>query len=186
MLNYFVLRTLIRRRGSLISLKNTSQTRIEFVEQLLMTIKTGKSYESAAHEMSFANNLWKKWIQQSENASTYDQLGQKNNEIVQILTFCRKYSSQSYHLLSFFRKTIRQRARLEQKQALMTLQAKAQAIISGLIFAVLVLTQWSINPDFSIFLTTTMGRLVFVACFTFVGLGIGIVFQLSKPREVEL
>jgi hypothetical protein len=184
-INYFVIRTFfLRRRPDFLKLTrifsnyDPLQEQLDFVEQLLLTMKTGKSYESAALEVVQSDDLWKKWHRQSENPN--------QEELICILGHCRKHSSQSYSLLTSFRKTLRQRLRLHEKQKLMTLQAKAQALVSSLIFVALTLSQWLINPDFRGFLSSAGGRLIFSLCFSLVFAGVVIVFNMSRPQEVVL
>jgi len=157
----------------------------DFLDQILMNMRSGMSFESAQKHLNPPHGPWEKWILSSQtpaNGSTNDQ----ETEIVTVLRACFDNSTQTFKILSSFRHSLRLQTKLHQKQNAMTLQAKAQAGISVALFLVLFLAQWFLQPNFSNFLRSSGGRLALMTSLFLVGGGVKWVFWLSRPRELQL
>lgn len=150
----------------------------DFLDQILMNMRAGMSFERAQMHLNPPRGPWEKWI----SPPTNDQ----ETEIVTVLRACGENSSQTFKILSSFRHSLHLQMRLYQKQNAMTLQARAQAGVSVVLFVVLFLAQALMQPDFLVFLNSSGGKLALVTSVLFVSGGVRWVFWLSRPRELEL
>lgn len=181
-INYFFFRTCVRilsaNRG-----ENRAQPPVQsedFINELILTMQTGASFEVSARQLSQKSDDFARIFLLAE-AETASECG----EMTRILAFCLKNASQSYKILQTLRHVLRLRSRLSRKQEAISLQARAQAVICSCLFAILVLVQWKINPEFTKFLATAMGRGTFVTSSVLVIAGLFLVLRLAKPRELE-
>lgn len=110
----------------------------------------------------------------------------EHKEFQKIFSFCRKNPSQSFKILSSLRKTLRLKAVLAQKQSSVSLQAKAQAVVSAILYAGLLVAQAFLNPDFGNFIGSTGGRAMLAFSAILAASGIALVFRLSLPGEMSI
>jgi hypothetical protein len=123
----------------------------EFIDHILMSMRVGFSIESALRQLSEQNLVWKSWILESDNIQTSPSTKFEDAELINLLRYCRKSPSQSFTILDVYRKTLRLKTQLQEKHHAISLQAKAQAVVSGSIFIVVFGAQWFMQPDFKSF-----------------------------------
>lgn len=168
----------------------SSITLLEFLNDVIMLMKAGNSFENALEQVGnsdfvFGNDVVAPTF--TKNDAQKSQFCSKTvTKIGSVVSRCRKKSSQSIRILEVYKEIEVLRQRLRSKQHAITLQAKAQAIVIGIIYVLLFVLQWFLNPQFSTFLVTRVGFLVGVASFTSVSVGIWLVFRIgnSFPKEV--
>jgi Flp pilus assembly protein TadB len=157
----------------------------DFLDQTIMNMRSGMSFELAQKHLFPENGPWIRWLSLSNSPHGTSTNGQEA-EIILILRVCRAYPSQIFRILSCMRSSIRLQRRLHRKQQAMTLQAKAQATVSCFIFVGIFSAQLFLQPQFLIFLKTSGGKLTVAFSFFFLLAGVRWVFWLAKPREITL
>jgi Flp pilus assembly protein TadB len=161
------------------------------LEEIIMTMQTGVSFEPAAREICAKNGAWNRifHLSESEKGQKIPMTNGQNDmseELLKIFTFCRINPSLAYKNLNSLRQTLRLRAQLQQKQTVLTLQARAQAIVSSLLFIILCGVQWIMNPDFQVFIISNTGRWLFLFSVALTAAGIALVFRIALPKELSL
>ena len=152
--------------------KNDDLSEIEaLTDNLMMSMRAGMSLETALWDFSRGrtNGQTNSWIEASE-----------------VFDHCLIHPSQSYKLLESFRQTLRMRSKLHRKHSMVSLQAKAQGLVSALLFGLLFLFQLLAVPEFRVFLKLSVGRLVVLMCFVSVFLGLRFIFKMGQPGEFQL
>jgi Flp pilus assembly protein TadB len=162
--------------------KNNDELVSQYLDQLLMNMRAGLSFESA-HRSLKENEKWEQWFSCSQIEKLTN--GQES-EIISLLRICHLNPSQTFKVLSSYRTSLRLQNRLQQKRDSMTLQARAQAGVSIGLFIVLFCAQWFLQPDFIAYLQTSAGKLGITASVLLLGSGVLWVFKLSQGREFEL
>jgi hypothetical protein len=157
----------------------------DFLDQTIMNMRSGMSFELAKTHLTPTNGPWVKWISLSNLPQLTSTNGQEL-EIISILRVCRAHSSQIFKILSCMRTSIRLQRRLHRKQQAMTLQAKAQAIVSIVIFLCIFTAQFFLQPEFLNFLRTSGGKLTVACSILLLSIGVRWVFWLSRPRDLTL
>jgi Flp pilus assembly protein TadB len=163
--------------------KNNTIT--DFLDQILMTMSAGMSFESALKNVSRSDHQWEKWISFAK-MSQLPQTNDQEKEIIETLRACSAKPTQTYKIMSSLRQSLRLRARLQEKQAAITLQSRAQAIVSILLYAMVVGAQLFLQKDFLTFLKAALGKITLIISLCLVGGGVKWVFWLSVPKELEL
>jgi Flp pilus assembly protein TadB len=171
--------------------QSTNRDLEEIIDEIILIMQTGVSYESAIFQISQRSRAGDDFFsflesERHQNGKKIEISGVDRVEIAKILRFCRENSSLSFKMLLSLRHVLRLRRRLHHKQRSITLQARAQAVVSAAIFVVLVCAQWKINPEFQRFMASMAGRLVFCASTLLVGVGLYLVLALSRPEEMHL
>lgn len=159
------------------SFKKQQRSTLTYVDDVLMTMRAGYSIDSAIK------------ICANQNANTMNSTNGQlatDPEFLKIVAFCHQSPTMSFKILSTFQKTLRLKEKLYLKQQNLSLQAKAQSIVSVLVFLLLMTTQFKLNPDFSTFLTKPLGRFLFVASILWLFVGVRLVFKFSQPKELNL
>jgi hypothetical protein len=152
-------------------------------DDIIMSMRAGISFENALIEVNRAHRRFKSLF--SENFRTNGQT-QIVVEAAEILSHCRQNPSQSYKVLDSFRQNLRLRSKLQRKHLMLSLQAKAQGFVSIFLFASLFLFQLVMVPEFRAFLHLPAGKMIVLACFFLVYLGMRTIFKLGTPGEFQL
>jgi hypothetical protein len=177
--------------GRISKIKTEEIDLIKLIDEILMTMQAGLSFESAAREICSTKSAWNRIFlsaeQLTEEKNTMTN-GQNHNsgEIIKVFSFCRLNPTLSYKILVSLRQTLRLREKLRRKQSAITLQSRAQALVSLTLFVVLAISQWFMNPDFQVFLSSTSGRFLFIFSSALTGSGVYSVLKLSRPKELAL
>ncbi len=158
----------IKKRG-----RKIKYDKILFVDELILNMKAGISFETSYATAVQSTNGWEKFEKSDAKMS-------------QLTSFCRKNSSLSFKALSFFRETEKLRQKLHTKQETVSLQAKAQAIVSVFLYLVIFLAQWAWNADFKMIFQFSGGRLIFFFSLLLMAIGIFLVFKMAQTKDLEV
>lgn len=156
-----------------------------FVDEVILTMQSGQSLEGSLRKIAEERKEFFKFLQLSESSQSKD-VPISDISFVKMLVFCRKNNSLSFKVLKFYREIEKLRERLLTKEKNISMQAKAQAIISGFLYAGIFAAQYSWNPDFSKALSSSEGKLIVVFSFCLLAAGLWLVFKMSKTKELEL
>jgi hypothetical protein len=153
-------------------------------EELILTIKTGISLENALRKLSERDFRYQILLSNTDSASTNDL--KDTSKLVSLIKFARKNSSVSLKALIFFRESEKLRKKLQSKQKNITLQAKAQAVVSIFIYLALLIAQFLMSADFQKWIFSTSGRFVFILSAGLLAMGVFCVFKMAEVKELEL
>lgn len=153
-----------------------------FIDHVIMSMRGGLSLESIFLELNTLQPKWKIFFVDGRTNGQSSAI----KDVVNLFAYCRKHPTQSCGVLESFRTTLRLRSQLQRKHKMISLQAKAQAMVSLLLFLVIFVFQWASVPEFKDFLNFSIGRLLITLSFLLVGLGIGWIFKMGKPGELHL
>jgi hypothetical protein len=177
---WFGLRTCFRKSGQESLLADGGEN---LLGEIILIMHTGTSFEGA---MVLVGQRSQEAADLLKALDGDDFARSDHSEVVKVLRFCRENSSVSYRLLHSLRQVLRLRRRLHGRQRSITLQARAQAIVSGAIYVLLLFTQWQLNPEFQKYMATRDGRMGLSASFLLVAAGLFVVTELARPGEMEI
>jgi len=155
-----------------------TQTELEdILGTLILTLQSGRSFENAVQDLLSDH---------TQLSAQLESKGTHATEMVQILNQCRQKPAQSLKILSCYRNFQRLRSRFTQKASSASLQAKAQGVVSAVIYLVIFVFQFWVNDDFRVFFATSFGRGLIILSLILLGGGMFWVFRMSKLREFRL
>jgi Flp pilus assembly protein TadB len=158
----------------------------DFVDALIAGMTSGISFEASARDLCARDFQFKRlWImtEQARNAPTKDQ---NRGDFLSLILYCRENPSQSFKVLQSFRRTLKLERRLHDRHSAISLQAKAQAAVSGVLFVLLFATERMILPGYSAYIDSRDGRMGIFVSISLLVMGIFIIFKFSLPKELKI
>jgi hypothetical protein len=146
----------------------------QHIETAILSLLVGKSFESIAREQQFdqikadffeEEDMWRAWQA--------------------LLAYCKHYPSQALVVLRAFKQALELRQKIKMKAQALSVQAKAQAFVSGGIYMCLLSFQF-FNSETRAFFFTQTGRLCTLISLILFFAGTYIIKKRSYPRGVDL
>lgn len=159
------------------------------VDELILTMRTGLSFDSSLRKFEPQSPVMKAMIQKFINGAgegAYSSGSEFEKDTWSILLACRRNPSQSFRIIRSFRTTLRMKLRMLERLATASVQPKAQAMVSCLLFMLIFVFQYFCNPDFRVVLSKDSGVILMMFSIGLLSVGVYFVFWLSKPKKVRI
>jgi hypothetical protein len=153
-----------------------------FFDHLIMSMRSGMSLESVLLDLEAFDPYWKLFF---ADCRTNDQ-PEIAKEITNVLKFCRARPTQSCGIIEKFRHSLRLRSKLNRKHRMISLQSKAQALVSLFLFVVIMIFQFFSVPEFRDFLKHSEGKLTLAFSVALMLLGIAWIFKIGSPGDFQI
>lgn len=165
-------------------MKPRTQDFLHLTDEIMLNLKTGQSFLQIFRVLKSKNpNLEKIFAKQEKGLASRNT---NENQFIEIIQFCSMHPSLSYKVLEAYKRKLKISKRLLEKQKTISVQPKAQAAISGVLYAAIFVFQWHFQPDFSLMFDNSLGRGLLFLSFVLILTGIYLVFRISKPSEEQI